>query len=176
MHKMPEDVLPADRQTRAGDEWDEGEAQEPEFKPLTREEAQQWRSRQPEVSVWRLVGWQMLVGLSAGALGWLLTQRASVAWSVLYGAAAVVLPSALMAYGITSSAVARLLSGVSQAAFAGFLLWEGIKILLAVAMLWLAPAVVPELSWLGLLAGLVLTLKVYWFGFWIRAGRSKRNG
>lgn len=176
MHKMPDKVLPAAQQEQADDGWDEGGEQEPEFKPLTREEAQRWRASQPNVSVWWLVGVQMLVGLSAGALGGLLTQRAPVAWSVLYGAAVVALPSALMAYGMTSSAVSRLLAGVAQAAFAGFLLWEGVKILLAVAMLWLAPTVVPELSWLGLLAGLVLTLKVYWFGFWIRTRRSKQNG
>ena len=166
---------PVESKATQQDEWEDG-AQEPEFKPLTREEAQQWRASQPNVSVWWLVGVQMLVGLSAGALGWLLTQRAPVAWSVLYGAASVVIPSALMAYGLTSSFLARLLAGVAQAAFAGFLLWEGVKILLAVAMLWLAPVVVPELSWLGLLAGLVLTLKVYWFGFWIRTRRSKQNG
>jgi len=176
MHKMPDREKPAAQQARAGDEWDEDGSQEPEFKPLTREEAQQWRSTQPQVSVWRLVGVQMLVGLSAGALGWLLTQRAAVAWSVLYGAAAVVLPSALMAYGMTSGAVSRLLAGVAQAAIAGFLLWEGVKIVVAVLMLWLAPMAVPELSWLGLLAGLVLTLKVYWLGFWIRTRRSKQNG
>ena len=159
-----------------GEEWDADGSQEPEFKPLTREEAQRWRAGQPEVSVWRLVGMQVLVGLFAGLLGWLLTQSAPVAWSVLYGAAAVVIPSALMAYGLTSSFLARLLAGVAQAAFAGFLLWEGVKIVLAVAMLWLAPTVVPELSWLGLLAGLVLTLKVYWFGFWTQARRSNVNG
>jgi ATP synthase protein I len=91
---------------------------------------------------------------------------------VLYGAASVVVPSALMVYGITSSAIARLLSGFAQAAFAGFLLWEGIKILLAVGMLWSAPMVVPDLSWVGLLIGLVLALKVYWFGLWVQTGRS----
>lgn len=173
---MPGLEKPATQRPLAGDEWDEDGAQEPEFKPLTREQAQQWRATQPQVSVWWLVGVQLLVGLSAGALGWLLTRRLPVAWSVLYGAAAVVLPSALMAYGLTSSAVSRLLAGVAQAAFAGFLLWEGVKIVVAVVMLWLAPLVIPELSWLGLLAGLVLTLKVYWFGFWIRSRRSKQNG
>jgi ATP synthase protein I len=150
--------------------------QENEFKPLTREEAQQWRASQPRISLWRLVGVQLLVGLSSGALAWLFTQSASVAWSVLYGAAAVVLPSALMAYGLTSSALSRLLAGYAQAAFAGFLLWEGVKILLAVAMLWSAPWIVPGLNWLGLLAGLVLVLKVYWFGFWIQTRRANLNG
>ena len=150
--------------------------QENEFKPLTREEAQQWRTRQPSLSLWRLVGLQLLVGLSAGALAWLFTQSVSVAGSVLYGAASVVLPSALMAYGLTSSALSRLLAAYAQAAFAGFLLWEGVKILLVVAMLWSAPWIVPELNWLGLLAGLVLVLKVYWFGFWIQTRRANLNG
>ena len=173
MHTMPEPDGPATK-VEPGDEWEDG-SQEPDFKPLSREEAQQWRASQPELSIWRLVLVQFLVGLTAGLLGWLLTQRMSVVWSVLYGAAAVVVPSALMAYGLTSSALSRLLAGFAQAAFAGFLLWEGVKILLAVAMMWLAPQVVPNLSWLGLLAGLVVTLKVYWFGFLIQSRRSNVN-
>lgn len=168
---MPDREEPAVRQAEAGDEWEDG-SQEPEFKPLTREEAQRWRASQPEISIWRLVGMQALVGLVAGVLAWLLTQRWPVVWSVLYGSAAVAVPSALMAYGLTSSALSRLLAGFAQAAFAGFLLWEGVKILLAVAMMWLAPTVIAELSWLGLLAGLVVTLKVYWFGFLIQTRRS----
>jgi ATP synthase protein I len=177
---MPDPKAPVVRSDKAnndrGNGWEEDGSQEPEFKPLTREEAQRWRSLQPAMSVWQLVMVQWVVGLAAGLLGWLLTQRASVGWSVLYGAAAVAVPSALMAYGLTSSAVSRMLAGVAQAAFAGFLLWEGVKILMAVSMMWLAPQIVPELSWLGLLVGLVLTLKVYWFGFWVRSRRSNVNG
>jgi len=176
MHKMPDKFLPAERRSLSGGGWVEDEDQESDFKPLTREQAQQWRANQSSVSIWWLVGLQVLVGLFAGVLAGLLSQRVAVAWSTLYGSASVALPSALMAYGLTSSAVSRLLKGVAQAAFAGFLLWEGVKILLAIAMLWLAPSVIPNLSWLGLLAGLVLTLKVYWFGFWVRTRRSKQNG
>ena len=80
-----------------------------------------------------------------------------------------------MAYGLTSSAVSRLTAGFAQAAFAGFLFWEGVKVLLAVAMLWLAPQAVPELNWLGLIVGLVVTLKVYWAGFLIQSRRSVTN-
>ncbi|WP_234264338.1 MULTISPECIES: ATP synthase subunit I [Hydrogenophaga] len=166
--------LPARDPEAAGGSWEDGE-QETEFKPLTREQAQQWRAGQPELSLWRLVGVQGLVGIVAGFLAWLLTQRMSVAVSVLYGAAAVVIPSALMVYGVTSSALSRWLAGVAQAAFVGFLLWEGVKILLAVAMLWSAPKVIPDLSWLGLLAGLILALKVYWLGFWFQARRRQVN-
>ena len=155
---------------------EEDGTQEPEFKPLTREQAQQWRASQPELSPWRLVVVQWLVGLAASGLAGLLSQSASVAMSVLYGAAAVAMPSALMAYGLTSSALARLLSGFAQAAFAGFLLWEGVKILLSVAMLAAAPWILPDLSWVGLLLGMVLVLKVYWFGFFIQTRRSVANG
>ncbi len=164
-----------DSESQARADGPDGE-QEIEFKPLTRQEAQQWRARQPSFSLWRLVGLQLLVGLSAGMLSWLFTQSIAVAVSVLYGAASVALPSALMAFGLTSSALSRLLAGYAHAAFAGFLLWEGVKILLVVAMLWSAPRIVPELNWLGLLAGLVLVLKVYWFGFWIQTRRANLNG
>ena len=155
---------------------EEDGAQESDFKPLSREQAQQWRASQPVLSLWRLVLVQWLVGLAACAVAGLLWQRASVAWSVLYGAAAVAAPSALMAYGLTSSALSRLWSGQANAAFAGFLLWEGIKILMAVVMLAAAPWVVPDLNWPGLLVGLVLVLKVFWFGFLIQARRSNANG
>ena len=163
--------LPADQtEAKSGHGWEDGE-QEPEFKPLTREQAQQWRAGQPELSVWRLVGVQVLVGAVSGLLVWLFSRQMSLALSVLYGAASVFIPTALMAYGLTSSALSRLMSGYARASFASFLLWEGIKVLLVVAMLWSAPVLVPGLHWLGLLAGLVLTLKVYWFGLWFQTRR-----
>ena len=150
--------------------------QEPEFKPLTREQAQQWRASQPELSPWRLVVVQWLVGSMAAVLAGLLWQSASVAVSVLYGAAAVAMPSALMAYGLTSSALSRLASGFAQAALVGFLFWEGVKVLLSVALLAAAVWILPEPNWIGLLIGLVLVLKVYWFGFFIQTKRSVANG
>jgi len=154
---------------------EEDGVQEPEFKPLTREQAQQWRSTQPVLSPWRLVAVQCLMGLGLAVVAALITRSVSVSVSVLYGAAAVALPSALMAWGLTSSALARALSGVAQAALAGFFFWEGVKILLAMAMLVAARWVVPDLSWPGLLIGLVLVLKVYWLGFWIQSRGPRAN-
>src|SRR5690606_449309 len=109
-------------------------------------------------------------------LAWLLTQSAAVAVSVLYGAASVALPSALMAYGLTSSAMTRLLSGFAQAALVGFLFWEGVKVLLSVALLAAAVWVLPQPNWIGLLIGLVLVLKVYWFGVLLQSRRPIANG
>jgi len=176
MSKMLRPSSPAHPEANAEGVWGDDGSQEPDIRSLTREEAREWRSRQPILPIWRLVAVQLLAGLFLGGLSWWLTQRVQVALSVLYGSAVVVIPSALMAYGLTSSALARLMAGIAQAAFAGFLFWEGVKVLLAVAMLWLAPQVVPGLSWLGLLLGLVVTLKVSWAGFLIQSRRSKQNG
>ena len=87
-----------------------------------------------------------------------ITGRASTAVSAAYGALAVVLPAALFARGVTSK-VASLNAG---AAVLGFFVWEMVKIALTVAMLFAATRVVPDLSWPAMLAGLIVTMKVYW--------------
>lgn len=156
--------------TRSAGAWEDG-VQELEFKPLTREEAQQWRAKQPELTPWRVVRVQWLVGLTLAALVGLVTQQASIALSLLYGAVAAAFPTALMAWGLTSSALARQVAGRAETVFMNFVLWEGVKILLTVVLLWIAPRVVPELNWLALVVGLVVVLKVYWFGFIIQARR-----
>jgi ATP synthase protein I len=43
-----------------------------------------------------------------------------------------------------------------------FAAWQGVKWVLAVLLLVLAPRLLPELSWPALLAGLIVTMKVYW--------------
>jgi len=146
------------------------------FKALTAEEAKQLRLKNPSMSPWGVVAGQLLAGVLAAFAAWGLTGLGNVGWSVAYGALAVVMPSALMAYGLTSSALSRLTAGYAQATFAGFLFWEGVKVLSVVAMLWAANRIVPDLNWLGLLAGLILVLKVYWFGFWIQTRRANLNG
>ena len=158
------------------DEVDEG--QEPEFKRLSAEEAADWRRHQPRESVWAVVLWQMLLGALLVPLAWLLTRRSEVAWSVAYGVSCIVLPTALMAYGLTSSGLARLTQrlfpGVAGVSLAGLFFWEGVKVLLALVMMWLAPKLVPGLSWLALVAGLVVALKAYWLEFWMRSRRISR--
>lgn len=161
-----------------GADW-EDEAEAEEFKPLTREEAQQWRTRQAAFSPWRVVGWQALLSVLSAVVAALLVQRASVAWSALYGGLCITLPSALMAYGLTSSPLSRALQrvfpGVARLSLAGVLFWEGVKVMLALAMMWSAPRVVPELSWLALVGGLVVALKAYWLELWMRSRRTARG-
>ncbi|MDP1899490.1 MAG: ATP synthase subunit I [Rubrivivax sp.] len=162
--------------TYRNDRWDdekEGAEEpggEPAFKPLTREEAQALRAKVRPISPWRVVGMQAGVGAGLALLAALIFGKQEISWSVLYGAATVVLPGALMARGITG----RLSSVSPGASVVSFMLWEFVKIGVSVAMLILAPKLVQPLSWPALLVGLVVCLKVYWVALWWR-GRVKES-
>ncbi len=157
------------RPTRT-DSWDEADRREPPPRPLTREQAAALRRREPALSPWRVIGVQGAVGVAAALLALLLTGRQGVAWSVLYGAAAVVVPGALMARGMTSK-----LSSMSPGTSAvSFMLWETVKIGVSVLMLALAPRLVQNLSWPALLAALVLCMKVYWLALLWRPAAKKQ--
>ena len=131
--------------------------EEPPFEPLTREQAQALRAKHPPTSPWRVVGSQAAAGVVCAALTWVVTQRHGAAWSALYGAAATVLPNALLARGMT-----RRPSSNPGAAVFGFMFWEMVKIGVAVAMLMAAPRVVPGLSWPALLVAMIVCVKVNW--------------
>ena len=102
-----------------------------------------------------------------------LTSDLVVVKSVLYGAAAVVLPSALMAWGVTSSALARQVSGEAKASLANFFLWEGIKLVLVLVLLGLAPVLMEAVNWLALVAGLVVVLKVFGWVLYVQTKRRR---
>lgn len=142
------------------DRWDDDEdaAAAPKFKALTREQAQALRAKEPPLSPWRVIGLQAGVGAVAALLAVLFTGRQEMAWSVLYGAATVVVPGALLARGMTSQ-LSRMSPGASAVSF---MLWEFVKIAVSVVMLMLAPKLVQPLSWPALLVGLVLCMKMYW--------------
>ena len=140
--------------------WDQNEDGDTNahFKRLTQDQAAALRALEPPVSPWRVIAVQTAVGVVAALIGWLATGRTDVAWSVLYGAATVVLPGALMARGMTSK-----LSSMSPGTSAvSFMVWEMVKIGVSLAMLVVAGKVVQPLVWPALLAGLVVCMKVYW--------------
>ena len=149
----------------------ETEAEESDFKPLTAEEAEQWRRRNPPISVWKVVAGQALVGMLVALVAWVLTGKASVGWSAAYGALAVVVPAALFARGVLRHKA----SAHPRAAMVGFFGWEIAKIVLTVALLAAAPRLVPGLSWLALLAGMVITMKTYWVALLVRPGVRKTD-
>ncbi|MFM2450005.1 MAG: hypothetical protein RIS44_2455 [Pseudomonadota bacterium] len=130
--------------------------QEESFAPLTKQEAEAFRAKQPVYSPWRVLGVQCAAGLflsvlmgALGGSGWW--------WSALYGVAVVVLPGAMMVRGLKQSL------GLPQGAvLARFAVWELAKLLLAVAMMVAAPKLVSDLSWMVLVLALVVCLKMNW--------------
>lgn len=124
---------------------------------LSAEQARALRQRQPMVSPWRVVAVQAVCGLLCALIAWAVVPGPGAVWSALYGAAATVLPSALLARGMTRGA------GSPVAAAAGFMFWEMLKIGVAIAMLVIAAKVVPQLSWPVLLVTMVVCMKVNWF-------------
>ena len=144
-------------------------AEEPDFKPLTAEEAAEWRKRNPPVSVVRVVKWQLIVGVVLALLVALVTQRAAWAWSAAYGAAAVVIPAAFFARGLRS----RLGAGQENLAMVRFFGLEIAKLVLTVVLLLLAPLIVPGLNWLALVLGLVVVMKTYWLALWVLTRSAK---
>lgn len=131
---------------------------EADFRALTAEEVRALRLKHPPVSPWRVVAVQLVVGMVAAVVGWMVSGQRHVGWSMAYGALAVVIPAALFARGL----MGRFSSLNPATAAVGFFLWEMVKIGVSVALLALAPRMVPGLSWLAMLIGLVVTMKVYW--------------
>ena len=163
----------AARISRNGD-WNESAdgAADATFKRLSRQEAADLRAQDPPVSPWRVVAVQAAVGVVAALLGAVITGTASVGWSMLYGAATVVLPAALMARGMTS----KLSSMAPGASAVSFMLWEFVKIGVSLAMLVIASRIVQPLVWPALLVGLVVCMKVYWVALlWRNRKTSSMN-
>jgi ATP synthase protein I len=143
---------------------DEDETEEPEFKRLSAKEAQALRELHPPISPWRVVRWQVVVGVLVALAAWGLTGRLAAGWSAGYGALAVIVPAVLFARGLMSQ-----FSSINAATAAfGFFVWEAIKIAVSVGMLFAAPQLIADLDWLAMLIGLIVTLKVYWVALLMR--------
>lgn len=150
----------------AAESWSEEDqaAKDGNYKRLTRQEAQKLREDNPSVSAWAVLAGQLAVGILASGVAWILTGKPALGWSVLYGVLVVVIPAALFVRGLKSQFSSL---NAATASF-GFFVWEAVKIAVSVAMMVAAPRLIPDLSWLGMIAGLVLTLKMYWLALWLR--------
>ena len=144
----------------------EDDAEEEDFKRLSAEEARALQQKMSGVSPWKVLGAQVLVGVLVALLVWMVT---GAAWSAAYGALAVVVPALVFLRGLKRQQGAQ----NAGAALGGFFVWEMVKVVLTVAMLFAAPGLILELNWLALLAGFVVTMKVYWVAMWLHSGRKK---
>jgi len=133
------------------------EAEEPPVKPLTRDEAQALRVKSPQLSPWRVIAAQAVVGCLMALGAWWFSDQPGFVQSAIYGAIVAVLPGALMARGMTS----RLSSLSVGSSAVSVMLWTVMKIGVSIAMLMLAPKLVQSLSWPVMLATLVLCMQVY---------------
>jgi len=148
--------------------WDDEDEDAPPV-ALSREQAEALRARQPSVSAGQVVMAQAAAGGAVAVLFFGLGDRVELGWSALYGAASIVLPSALLVRGIAN------LPGTNPASAAvGFMFWEGVKVLLSVVMLVAAVRVVPDLSWPALLVALTVCLGMNWVALLWR-GRLKNK-
>lgn len=142
------------------DEWgaEASAANTPKPVALTAAEAAVLRKRIARFSPWHVIAVQGLVGLLVVAVAGLAFGKPIWAFSAAYGALAVILPAMLFARGLSRQRNAH----APAAALAGMFVWEMVKILLTLAMLFAAPRVVTDVSWLALLAGFVVTMKASW--------------
>ncbi len=150
-------------------EWDADGLEPDDFKRLSAEEVAALRQASPALSGWSVVRMQVLVGVLVALAVWLVTGSSVSGWSAAYGAVAVAVPSAVFVRGLARQQRAP----GAGAALGGFFVWELVKVVLTVAMLFAAPSVVLGLNWLALLAGFVVTMKVYWLAMWLHSVRHK---
>ncbi len=145
--------------------WDD-EEEDPPVTPLSSAQAQALRERYPQVSPWYVVAAQAAFGVVASAVAWGLFGP-DAGRSALYGAIVIVVPTALLA-----SRVGRLAGTGPVAGALGFLVWQGLKMLLSLVLLLAAVKVVPGLNWPALLVAMVVCLQVNWLALLWR--REKR--
>lgn len=134
------------------------EGSEPDFKPLSAEDAQAWRQNNPQASPWRVLLLQVGVGAVLALLTGLVSGQWHLAASAAWGSVAVVIPAVVFVRAL-SRQMRRTQPG---SALVGLFVWELVKIVLTVALLLVAPKVISDLSWFALVAGFVVTMKVYW--------------
>jgi ATP synthase protein I len=135
-----------------------------DFTPLTAEQAQALRELNPSISPWWVVAGQLVVGVLVTLAAWGVTGKSSVAVSTACGALAVVLPAALFARGVTG----QFASVNAGSAVLSFFVWELVKILVTVVVMFAAYRLVADLSWPAMLVGLVVTMKVYWLALAVK--------
>ena len=136
----------------------ESEDESSDFVPLTAAQAQALRAQNPSISPWWVVAGQVLVGVLVALAAWGVSGNRTVALSAACGALAVVIPAALFARGVAG----QFASANPGSAVLGFFVWEFVKIVVTVGVMFTSHRLVKDLSWPAMLVGLVVTMKVYW--------------
>ena len=104
--------------------------------------------------------------LIAGFIAWLVWGPI-VGLSLVAGGGSIAIPNALLAL--------RLIASRPEVGPIVFIIGEPIKIALSVLLLWAAVHWIEDLSWLGLISGLVLALKLLLLTPWIQSHLDRRQ-
>ena len=147
---------------------------ESRFMPLTLEQAAAWRRRNPVTSPWRVLALQLLVGAGLALLMGLVSGQFRLVASAAWGVVSVVIPGVVFARALAR----QMRHQQAGSALAGLFVWELVKVILTVALLLVAPKVIAGLSWLALVAGFVVTMKVYWLAMamqWVSGSRWRKT-
>jgi ATP synthase protein I len=120
-------------------------------------------AKQPRLSIKRLLIWQLAVGgVVVLVVATLMSVGAAV--SAAYGVLACWLPNAVMAWGLREKPGMQMPAGANAA---NWMIWEFVKLVLALTLLALAVKLIPAtgfaLNWLVLVVSMVVTMKVFWF-------------
>jgi ATP synthase protein I len=143
------------RNTGSQDTWADVDAVPQPAKPLSREQAQALLAAQPKtLPLWWVLVAQLAVGVAGAVLAWLATGRAMAAWSAAAGALIVAVPSALMLYGVTRSALRHVLIGP--------MVWLLVKLAATLVMFMLVVRALGTPEWPVLLITMIVALKMYW--------------
>lgn len=128
------------------------------FNKITAEQALLLGYRRSSASLRQVLLWQVLVGFGVTLLVWLFTGVRAATLSAAYGVACVVVPAGVLVWGLSR----RRIEGLPGAMLASFFMWEAVKLLTTVCMLFAAALWFAQVDWLFLLLGFVVTMKAYW--------------
>lgn len=152
-------------ESHAQNEYGDEDTAKADPKPLTRSEVDALRKKLGGMSLQafsvKVLVWQVLAAVTVFVLIWLVSSNLLVGYSALYGAMCVVLPSALVVRVVSRRSGAdraqrNLLGPV------GLLVLETVKVGVTIALLCAAPFVLSSPDWVAVVAGFVVTLKMYW--------------
>jgi ATP synthase protein I len=152
----------------ASGQWGQVSEQENNPVPWTVEQVAAWRIKKAPNSPWMMVLWQGTMSCIMVAMTWIITSSVLVATSVGYGCLCVVIPCAMFVHGVRVKK-----SDDAKHRMVRFVVWEFAKIALTIAMLGAAPKVVEGLSWLAMLGGFVVTMKMHWLALVCKPLRNK---
>lgn len=143
------------------------------FVPLTAEQAARWRAVHPPLPVAPVLLVQVLAGVGVALLFWLIEpERGWVAGSAFYGVLAAWVPALVFA---RAELRRRRKSGPALGGLVALMVWEGVKVLLTVAMLLAAFKVLAVVHWPALVVGFVVTIKAAWLALWWLSTRRQRG-